>query len=286
MDKSTDFLHKNPVTAQTPPDLDVLREWLRQPLRVTHANRVRFETGHRMEEEVVTTNRLILVVRGELDYTVEGARRRIPEGTQFLVSAWTRRVWTTPRARACEIAWCEFEDQREAAPLEAPPRRLISKADLPLELASYRRLQKIWRDEAGGRELHLEAELKALLARFWLAREISAPIDATTTLPHPRVRACLKWMNDHLHEPRALDEAYEVSGLTKNYFRELFQAAMGCSPSEHLQRLRLRRARYLLWQTQKPVKEVAYEVGYSDPLYFSRLYLRFWGRGPSSERRR
>ena len=43
-------------------------------------------------------------------------------------------------------------------------------------------------------------------------------------------------------KPRALDEAYAVSGLTKNYFRELFQAAMGCSPSEHLQRLRLRRA--------------------------------------------
>lgn len=28
----------------------------------------------------------------------------------------------------------------------------------------------------------------------------------------------------------------------------------------------------------------AAEVGYDDPLYFSRLYTRFWGRSPSEER--
>jgi AraC-like DNA-binding protein len=277
-----------PVSEKSPPDLDILRDWLRQPLPVTHVNRVKFHAGHLMEQEVVTTNRLILVVRGELDYRVEHTRRRLSAGTQFLVSAWTRRVWTAARGRECEIIWCEFEDQREGPTPDICPRRRLDKSSLALELATYRRLQRLWRPAPlpPDRQLLLEAELKTLLARFWLGREATTPSATPSALPHPRVQACLRWLNANLQKPDALEEMYATSGLTKNYLRELFQTAMGCSPSQHLQRLRLRHARYLLWQTRQPVKAVAYEVGYTDPLYFSRLYTRFWGRNPASERAR
>ncbi len=63
-----------------------------------------------------------------------------------------------------------------------------------------------------------------------------------------------------------------------------FKLALQCSPHEYLQRLHLRRARFLLHSTQWQQKRIASEVGYEDAMYFSRLYHRFWGHAPSHER--
>jgi transcriptional regulator GlxA family with amidase domain len=46
--------------------------------------------------------------------------------------------------------------------------------------------------------------------------------------------------------------------------------------------LRLRRARELLVTSQKNVSEVACATGFSDPLYFSRVFRRAFGVTPSS----
>ena len=48
--------------------------------------------------------------------------------------------------------------------------------------------------------------------------------------------------------------------------------------------LRVARARFLLDTTTLTVAEVAAELGYSDPLYFSRLFRRAQGQSPRDYR--
>lgn len=50
--------------------------------------------------------------------------------------------------------------------------------------------------------------------------------------------------------------------------------------------LRVARARYLLDTTTLTDAEVAAELGYSDPLYFSRLFRRTQGQSPRDYRQR
>jgi AraC-like DNA-binding protein len=51
-----------------------------------------------------------------------------------------------------------------------------------------------------------------------------------------------------------------------------------------LSRLRLERAAELLTRTHLDIGEIAYAVGYSDRLYFSRAFHRFAGCSPSEYR--
>lgn len=59
-----------------------------------------------------------------------------------------------------------------------------------------------------------------------------------------------------------------------------FRAETGRTPQQYLIDRRLQRSRVLLVQTDAPIGEIATQCGFSDPLYFSRLFSRRCGRSP------
>ncbi|MFH1499433.1 MAG: helix-turn-helix domain-containing protein, partial [Verrucomicrobiota bacterium] len=101
---------------------------------------------------------------------------------------------------------------------------------------------------------------------------------------HPEVARALGWLERHFAEPDALEGFYRTVGLSPNHFRLLFRRHTGETVQEVLARLRLRRARYLVRETGWPMKRIAAETGFADPLYFSGQYRRFWGRTATEDR--
>lgn len=254
---------------------------LREPLRVTHVHRHVFARGPATDDEIVTTSRLILVRKGRLNYTAEGRTIRIGEGTQFLVPAWTRRVWAVPASAACEIAWCEFDGEEPGGGLL---RRVLPPADFRTEKAALEHLRNLFGATGGAwRELRLETEMKAMLARF-LEKAVGGPERKPPPEWHPGVQAALRWAAEHFREPDVVATLYGTSTLSRNYLRTLFLRAMHCSPQAYVERIRLRQARHLLRHSNWQIKRIAAECGYPDPLYFSRLYRRWRGRSPTEER--
>lgn len=270
------------------PTLELAKRWSRSALRLTKVDHRIFPLGPAVQDEIVTTNRLILVLRGQMDYTAEGRTTRISTNTQFLVPAWVRRVWSVPRGGPCEILWCEFDTEGVECGWNACVRRKLGTVECRQESIRYRNLHRLFRQKgarsAEWRQLECEVELKRLIVRFLeTARPPRIGEDRAESF-HPRVKAMLQWLGTHFREEHALDELYATSGMTRNYFRKQFTRATQCPPHTYIERLRLRHARYLLHQTLHPIKQIAAECGYQDPLYFSRIYHRFWGHPPAHER--
>ena len=57
------------------------------------------------------------------------------------------------------------------------------------------------------------------------------------------------------------------------------------SPIEYLTELRLKHARTILMNTQRPIRIVAEESGFEDPSYFARVYKKRFHLSPSQTRR-
>ena len=57
------------------------------------------------------------------------------------------------------------------------------------------------------------------------------------------------------------------------------------STTEHINAFRLEKARELLLTGKLNVSEVAFEVGFNDPKYFSRLFSETYGQAPSEFRK-
>jgi len=82
-------------------------------------------------------------------------------------------------------------------------------------------------------------------------------------------------------EQTSLERIYQELDLSSAHAETLFRRAFGITPVTYRTQLRLRQARELLVSTQMNVSEVAYEVGYTDPLYFSRVFRKTYGLSPS-----
>lgn len=269
----------------------VLARFLRMPLTTRFVNRKVFTAGSGSQDEIVTSSRLILILAGKMTYSMETKVFHLGAGTQFFVPAWIRRVWRVPPGNTCEIAWCEFDDDALDNGETTCVRRKLEGAALQREKRNHAELLRLYRHFNSNAEpalelLGMEALIKAALARFWSdAQELG---ETSTTVPppalHPAVKQALREMELRYPDRNLLEAVYADCGLTPNYFRNQFKLGMKCSPQDYLQRLRLRHARHLIQCTSWQLKRIATEVGYDDPLYFSRLYTRFWGHSPSAER--
>jgi AraC-like DNA-binding protein len=76
------------------------------------------------------------------------------------------------------------------------------------------------------------------------------------------------------------------AGVSVQHFGRTFRALVGESPIAYQQRLRLQHAGWLLHDVERPVGEIAAEVGYRDIFQFSRAFARHFGCAPRAWRKR
>jgi len=108
---------------------------------------------------------------------------------------------------------------------------------------------------------------------------------------HPRRQAAensvlstIKFMREHLDMNLTLNDLAAQSGQSVPYYSRRFKERTDQSPMSYFIHLKLQKACELLVQTDLTVKEVAEELGYKDPYYFSRLFKKIQGCAPSQYR--
>ena len=82
----------------------------------------------------------------------------------------------------------------------------------------------------------------------------------------------------------SLNAVAKAVNISANYFSAVFSQEMGMTFVEYLTQKRMDRARQLLRQTGKRSGEIAFEVGYRDPRYFSFIFKKTQGCTPSAYR--
>jgi AraC family transcriptional regulator of arabinose operon len=95
---------------------------------------------------------------------------------------------------------------------------------------------------------------------------------AMRTTPDPRVERACEFIRNHLAGPLTVAEIAQRCSISPSRFAHLFTAAMGISPQQFRNRLRMQLARKLLATTGLSIAAIAAEVGYGDPAQFSRYF--------------
>lgn len=72
-------------------------------------------------------------------------------------------------------------------------------------------------------------------------------------------------------------------GISRAQLYRKIKSITGISPNDIVRETRMRRADRLLETTDKSVSEIAYEVGFSSPSYFTKCYREFFGRTPNKK---
>ena len=95
----------------------------------------------------------------------------------------------------------------------------------------------------------------------------------------------LKMFTEEMGNPELnVDKIASKMGLERSQFYRKIKALTNYSPVELIRRLRLKQARQLLTTTDKNISEIAYEVGFSTPAYFTKCYREAYGETPTEVR--
>ena len=73
-------------------------------------------------------------------------------------------------------------------------------------------------------------------------------------------------------------------GYSRSQLHNKLKAKTGLSTSIFIRSVRLKQAKFLLENSELNISEVAYEVGYKEPSYFSRLFKETYGFSPMKYR--
>ena len=87
-------------------------------------------------------------------------------------------------------------------------------------------------------------------------------------------------------EVRAIQvtDVAEFVGFTRSYFCASFKKKTGMTPQEYLIQTRIARAKQLLANPDLRIMDIAPQVGYDDPLHFSKAFHRCCGMSPKEYR--
>ncbi|MDP5000034.1 MAG: response regulator [Saprospiraceae bacterium] len=83
--------------------------------------------------------------------------------------------------------------------------------------------------------------------------------------------------NEHF----AVKDLVKALGLSRTLVFEKFKSLIGQPPNEFIQTLRLKKAARMIRENKLKINEIAYQVGFSDPKYFSKSFQKQFGVSPS-----
>jgi transcriptional regulator GlxA family with amidase domain len=116
-----------------------------------------------------------------------------------------------------------------------------------------------------------------------LAGQLSAQLSAQEDTNRRMLRARDE-MDRRYAEPLDVPTLAAIAHLSASQFGRVFKEVYGETPHRYLQRRRVERAMTLLRQTDRPVTDVAWDVGFASLGTFSRTFSTIVGMSPTEFR--
>lgn len=99
-----------------------------------------------------------------------------------------------------------------------------------------------------------------------------------------RVATVVRYIDEHLNEDFRLDSLADVACFSRWHFQHIMHAFLGEPVWAYVMRRRAETAAQLLRQTQRPVNEIAAEVGYDAPSSLNKVFRIFYNISPMEYR--
>jgi AraC family transcriptional regulator, arabinose operon regulatory protein len=99
----------------------------------------------------------------------------------------------------------------------------------------------------------------------------------------PVDRAIL-FMQEHINENISLNDLSSLYNYSASRFSSLFRQKTGYAPIDYFIQMKMQKASQQLDFTDKSIKEVALNLGFDDPYYFSRRFSKVIGMSPTKYR--
>ena len=116
-------------------------------------------------------------------------------------------------------------------------------------------------------------------------RQLVLPLRGIDATLNPTLRKAMAFLHRHLADNVKVEDAAHEAGVSPRTLSRLFSEA-GTTFSDYLGYQRIIRSLELMADNTMPIKEIAYDTGFSSPANFNRAFKQVMGMPPSEMRRK
>jgi len=257
-------------------------------LYVTHIGSFPCAPHHYVDrKEGAPESILIYCLSGHGFLEMQGTQQPVRQGNVFIIPPHTPHIY-----RACDqdpwsLFWIHFDgSQSEEVLLNLgtdPTKSLLYVPDCALMRDAFEDVHACLNyhySNAG--LLAMSAELMRFLSKIKLHQSHIEPQHRSA---QNRAMSTIQFMEHHLDMPLTLAALAAHAGQSVPYYSKLFKEGTNQSPTAYFIQLKIRKACELLDLTNLNINEIASELGYPDPYYFSRLFKKVQGCSPMTYRK-
>lgn len=241
-------------------------------------NFVHEKNWHETAPQLTAAFILHLVTSGRGTFTIAGYTYDIAEGDVFC--AFQAKKYTLINTDGLEFMYVTFSGTRAAALLE----RVGLTLEKPLfrGLAAHSDVFSFWKSKLescryGTTDLAASAVFYHTLSLFPVESEAENAPEAD----RDAILEIKKYIDENFRDPSlSSGKIAEKFGYSPSYIATLFHKTTAIRLSAYLARLRLEYAASLIGDGCLVVSQIARASGYTDPLYFSKVFKAHFGVSP------
>lgn len=209
-------------------------------------------------------------------------------GQGFLMPPNTVCSYTADQDDPWTYCWIEFNGLKAAnfmrqAGLNA--NNLIFTPHKPMIISSIKdTLETIIRNHSQ-HESFLIAQLY-LLVDHLIRFSKHSPQQRPNEIHSFYIREAIHYIQDHYMDNPSVDQLADICHLNRNYFTRLFKQELHMTPSQFIMTYRINQSCELLASTNRSIRDIAEQIGYSNQFNFSSAFKRVKGMTPMEWRRR
>lgn len=102
-----------------------------------------------------------------------------------------------------------------------------------------------------------------------------------------KISTAINHMHDNfMYKILSIDEYATMCNMSKVTFVKYFKLYKNTTPTKYFNALKISNAQLQLLNTDKTISEIAYDLNFDDPLYFSKMFRKITGESPSDFRKK
>lgn len=133
-------------------------------------------------------------------------------------------------------------------------------------------------------DLRADGYMRLLFAEYMNGNAVMNQTESEPLSDSKRqVDHAIRWLTLQYSQPISIEQMAASLGYHRTHLSKLFKQQTGMSPMSYLLRLRMERAKLLL-AGDLTIEQIASSVGFTDALYFSKQFRKWYGTSPTQYR--
>lgn len=141
-------------------------------------------------------------------------------------------------------------------------------------------IMRIAMDDNSQKDIMADFALKELLIRL-MQTQARGMMEKNIAKNRSRIGFVVDYIKKNLHQKLSIDSISKLAYVSKSNFFKMFKDELGTSPNDFILQERINRAKELL-ASQNSIKETAFQTGFSDTNYFTRVFKQTVGITPKN----